>query len=90
MFYIGRSSNGRTMDSGSIYLGSSPSLPARKVCYNKFICKKIKNGKSALEDINIEGLVLVQFVGLEVFQKRRNKKNSFCYMDYHIATALGY
>ncbi len=27
---IGRSSNGRTIDSGSIYLGSSPSLPASR------------------------------------------------------------
>ena len=27
---IGRSSNGRTIDSGSIYLGSNPSLPAMK------------------------------------------------------------
>ena len=25
---VGRSSNGRTIDSGSIYLGSNPSLPA--------------------------------------------------------------
>ena len=34
-FNFGRSSNGRTMDSGSIYLGSSPSLPAKLAANGK-------------------------------------------------------
>ena len=57
---IGRSSNGRTMDSGSIYLGSNPSLPARKsdiikIWRKNFGSKEINIGGAGLQFLGKDG-----------------------------------